>query len=337
MTVGKEVIPMISVIVPAYNVEKYVEKCIDSLLKQTFKDIELIIIDDCSEDKTLEIIKSKYGHLDNVRISRNDVNMSQGMTRNKAIKIARGKYIYFLDSDDILLPHGLEMLYTLSEENNADVMHMTEWYEPEEESFDLREKFSAKHMRDAGFQPHLSRLPMDAMTRIRDIYGTQRYSVMVCQNLYRREFLVEKKLEFPAMIHEDNVFILACYAATDRYYCSPGAFYLYRQRKNSTTGEVSYKKLEREIKALKVGFEYLDKMLYPYVDSETIRRAKLYLFNELWHNILPYYENGEQIPLKTIESVEHTMDEYFGKDSFLVSMLMHKAGSASCRLKKYLI
>lgn len=107
--------PAISVIVPAYNVEKYVEQCIDSLLNQTFKDIEIIIIDDCSTDKTFEIINNKYGKIPNVSIFKNDVNIGQGQTRNKAMKIAKGKYIYFLDSDDVLLSHGLERLYLLAE------------------------------------------------------------------------------------------------------------------------------------------------------------------------------------------------------------------------------
>lgn len=329
--------PAISVIVPAYNVEKYVERCIDSLLNQTFKDIEIIIIDDCSTDKTFEIINNKYGKIPNVSIFKNDVNIGQGQTRNKAMKIAKGKYIYFLDSDDVLLSHGLERLYLLAKKNNADIMHITEWYEPEEEFFDLSKKVPAKIRRDAGFRPEPHRLPMDVNVRIRETYGTQRHSVMVWQNLYRKGFLLENNMEFPAMIHEDNVFAMVCYAATDRFFCSPGAFYLYRQRKNSTIGEVSYGRLESEIKAMILGLKYLDKVLPLYVDSETVRMGKLFLFNELWHNILPYYANGKQIPKKTIETVERVLKDCFGDDSFLVGMLMHRAGAMSCRLRKCLM
>ena len=139
------------------------------------------------------------------------------------------------------------------------------------------------------------------------------------------------------MIHEDNVFAMACYVVTDKFYCSPGAFYLYRQRKNSTIGEVSYDKLEREIKALVVGLKYLDEVLPIYVDSETVRRGKVSLFNELWHNILPYYANGKQVPIKTVVSVERVLKDCFGDDYFLVGMLMHQAGAVSCRLRDYLM
>lgn len=328
------VAPKISVVVPAYNVENYVEQCIDSLLNQTFQDIELIIIDDCSTDKTLEIINNKYGKLDNVSIFKNDVNIGQGQTRNKAMKIARGKYIYFLDSDDVLLSNGLETLYVLAEKNNADIMHINEWYEPEDEFFDLRKKVPVKIKRDAGFRPEPHRLPMDANVRVREIYGKQRHSVMVWLNLYRRDFLLENKLKFPAMIHEDNVFAMACYVVTDKFYSSPGAFYLYRQRKNSTIGEFSYAKLEREINAMVVGLRYLDKMLSAYVDSETVRIGKISFFYELFHNIIPYYTDGKKIPVKTLETVEVTLKDYFGRDYFLVSMLMHHAASAYCRLNK---
>ena len=72
---------------------------------------------------------------------------------------------------------------------------------------------------------------------------------------------------------------MLCYAATNKFYCSPGAFYLYRQRNNSTIGEVSYGELEREMRAMMIGLKYLDKSLPLYVGSDTVRMGKLFLFN----------------------------------------------------------
>ena len=104
-------IPKISVIVPMYNVEKYVGCAIQSLLNQTFTDFEAIFVDDCSTDKTLEIAK---GFNDNrIRIVQNAKNFGMpGLVRNIGIDLAKGKYIYFLDSDDAMLPYCLELLYS---------------------------------------------------------------------------------------------------------------------------------------------------------------------------------------------------------------------------------
>ena len=86
-----------------------------------------------------------------------------------------------------------------------------------------------------------------------------------------------------------------------------------------------------------MGLKYLDEVLPIYVDSETVRRGKVSLFNELWHNILPYYANGKQVPIKTVVSVERVLKDCFGDDYFLVGMLMHQAGAVSCRLRDYLM
>jgi glycosyltransferase involved in cell wall biosynthesis len=99
--------PMISVIMPAYNVEKYVVASIESILNQTFTDFELIIVDDCSTDGTAEIVNNYVGKDERIIFLKNDVNMFATSTRNRAIRIARGKYIAIQDSDDISFPNRL--------------------------------------------------------------------------------------------------------------------------------------------------------------------------------------------------------------------------------------
>ena len=91
----------ISVVVPCYNVEKYVEKCIDSLIAQTYENIEIIVIDDKSTDNTYEILKDLYKKYNKKFILlQNEKNGGLAYTRNVGIKIATGKYIGFIDSDD---------------------------------------------------------------------------------------------------------------------------------------------------------------------------------------------------------------------------------------------
>lgn len=109
--------PLISVVMPAYNAERYISEAIESILKQSFKDFELIIIDDCSTDKTPEIIQ-KYSKQDpRIKTYRNETNMKLAKTLNTGIKHANGKYIARMDADDVSLPNRLEIQKTFMEKH----------------------------------------------------------------------------------------------------------------------------------------------------------------------------------------------------------------------------
>lgn len=109
----------ISIIVPIYNAEKYISKCVDSLINQTKQELEFILINDGSTDKTEEIIK-KYQDK-RIKYFKNK-NQGIGKTRNFGIEKAKGKYIMFLDSDDFLEENACELLYNKAESNNLDIV-----------------------------------------------------------------------------------------------------------------------------------------------------------------------------------------------------------------------
>ena len=113
--------PQVSIIVPVYNVENYIERCLNSLVNQTFKDIEIITINDGSTDKSLELL-NKYAKED-IRISVIDLG-DEGVSycRNLGIEKANGKYIMFVDSDDWIDFNMVEVMYKKAEENNIDLV-----------------------------------------------------------------------------------------------------------------------------------------------------------------------------------------------------------------------
>ena len=90
---------LVSVIMPSYNAQKYIAKSINSVLLQTYKSLELIIVDDCSSDKTVDIVKTYKD--ERIRLFVNETNQGAALTRNRALREAKGKYIAFLDADDI--------------------------------------------------------------------------------------------------------------------------------------------------------------------------------------------------------------------------------------------
>ena len=149
----KQAQPLVSVIMPAYNAEKHIEAAISSVLSQSYGELELLIIDDCSSDKSVEIAKGFERWDPRVRVLRNTQNMGVARTRNRGFDLARGEWIALLDSDDIWHVDKLEKQLELADKSNADIIycsyslideggrHFSDFIVPETTSYDnmLRE------------------------------------------------------------------------------------------------------------------------------------------------------------------------------------------------------
>ncbi len=109
--------PRISVLTPAYNAEKYIGEAIESILNQTHSDFEFIIVDDCSTDRTWDIILEYAGKDPRVVPVKNENNLGIAGNRNKLLGLAKGKYIVWQDADDLSLPYRLEYQYNFMEKN----------------------------------------------------------------------------------------------------------------------------------------------------------------------------------------------------------------------------
>lgn len=107
--------PLVSVLMTSYNREKYISTAIESVLASTYTNFELIVVDDCSTDRTVEIVKSYAERDKRVRLYINERNLGQFGNRNLAAKYANGKFLKYLDSDDYMYPTGLEVLVNMME------------------------------------------------------------------------------------------------------------------------------------------------------------------------------------------------------------------------------
>ena len=106
-----EYTPKVSVILPVYNVERYIRRCIESLQAQTMTELEFIFVDDCSTDGSMVAVEEWATEDDRVRILRNEENLGAGPSRNRGIEIAKGEYLSFIDPDDYISPDFYELLY----------------------------------------------------------------------------------------------------------------------------------------------------------------------------------------------------------------------------------
>src|ERR1700689_462412 len=103
-------LPLVSILMTAFNREKYIAEAIESILQSTYKNFELIIVDDCSKDKTVEIAKSYAQKDSRIKVYVNEKNLGDYPNRNKAASYANGKYLKYVDSDDIIYPHCLDVM-----------------------------------------------------------------------------------------------------------------------------------------------------------------------------------------------------------------------------------
>ncbi|MFH0808035.1 MAG: glycosyltransferase family 2 protein [archaeon] len=117
-------VPAVSIIMPVYNSEKYLEKSIGSVLSQTLKDIEIICVDDCSSDDSFRVLKEFARKDKRIRVFKNKKNIGPGGSRNFGVKKARGEYVCFLDSDDWLERDACEKLYKKGRLDDLDVVYI---------------------------------------------------------------------------------------------------------------------------------------------------------------------------------------------------------------------
>lgn len=224
--------PKISIIVPVYNVEKYLARCIDSLIHQTLSDIEIILVNDASPDNSLSIMK-KYQKQDPNRIIIIDskINRKQGGARNLGLKKARGEYICFVDSDDWVEKKFCERVYNNAIATGSEIIF-----------YDVLETIDGSHGTYCKMNEERNMGIINEEKRKRLILNPGSH----CAKLYKRELLLDNNIYYPENIfYEDN-----CQAHLPMLYvkkCSyiNDALYNYFQdNKSSTTKSMNISKMQ---------------------------------------------------------------------------------------------
>ncbi len=250
----------VSVVMPLYNAEKFLELSVQSVLGQTFKDFELILVDDCSTDGTLAVAES----FEDARITilRNKKNLgTPGATRNVGFDAAKGEYVYFMDDDDVLLERGLEILVEAAEKNSADAVTATRWYESENLDAPNADeiKLDLRGTRN-------SAVSADLQTRVYQEFLRGGMHIAPWLFLYRREFLLAKGIKFPAEVAEDVFFNFDVICATEKIFKVAEPFYIWRAHADSTTQNPA--RLARNLQSILELHEHISEKLSPLGDAE---------------------------------------------------------------------
>lgn len=212
--------PKVSVIVPVYNVEEYLPTCLDSLINQTLREIEIICVNDGSTDKSLSILQS-YAKKDNRIIIINKENSGPGDSRNVALNCVNGEFVLFVDGDDWIDKKTCSVCYEKAKENDVDFI-----------------SFNANIVCGDDVKPYYYYGMKEDKTVIfndveRKIFYERFHS---CHYCFKSSFLNENKIRYPQLfLCEDVPFILRCWLEAKKVYCIADCFYNYVQRQSSIT------------------------------------------------------------------------------------------------------
>lgn len=213
---------MISILIPAYNVEKYLYKCIDSVLTQTYQNFEIIIVNDGSQDSTYEQMQILQMMDSRIKIF-DSVNMGQGYQRNRMLEIAQGDYVLFLDSDDYLEPRTLEVAIKRIVEDQSDLVYFDwKYYSDKNGRFNYLNTeriFGRRTLEGDDCLLLLSISPYFSVNR-----------------LYSREFLLSNNIKYgEGHIYEDNPFIVATAFYAKKISIIHSPLYVVRVNETSST------------------------------------------------------------------------------------------------------
>lgn len=222
-----------TIVIPVYNVEKYLKECLDSAVNQNFSDFEIIAVNDGSTDNSLNILKQYEKKYENFKVI-DQINQGLSGARNTGLKAAKGKYIYFLDSDDYISLETLRTSYEKCEKYNLDILTFDAQCfldiddENKIENMDIvsKENYDRKSV--------LESKVLEGQDFYNYIIKSNAYKQPIWLYVYRTEFLIENKLYFyHGLIHEDELYTIQALINAKNVLYIPKSFFFRRLRFNS--------------------------------------------------------------------------------------------------------
>lgn len=266
--------PLISIIVPTYNVEKYIRTCIESILDQTYRNIEVIIVNDGSTDQSLAVISDLICSHHNIKVI-NQKNQGVSVARNTGIDAATGKYIAFVDADDKIKPDFVSSLYQIADKTGADIVRGS-----------FRD-FNGNIPK--GWVPDFN-VPTNCGTIVLDQFLSSNISFVVWSSIYRLDFINSNHIRFtPGILFEDADFTIRAYMLAKLVATSPEPNYAYRINR---PGSQLTTKTTKNAKKMSLSLEKIISQfisMLKHEESDVLRSIilkSIYSFMRLWTRII---------------------------------------------------
>ena len=266
--------PKVSVVVPVYNTEKYLKRCIDSITNQTLREIEIIIVDDGSKEECAKLCDELLKTDSRIKVVHKK-NGGLGFARNSGIEAATGEYIGFVDSDDYIEPMMYETLYSTAEKIDADLalsgicfvggnMFLESGACTKKTYFDEITVFEKKDMK---------KLLLGVVGALPNEPDDSRYGVSVCKNIFKTSVICENKIKFLSerkILSEDTLFMVDYIKCAKRAVGAPGAYYCYCRNEESLSKSYNSQRFEKSM----IFLDELEKRISDVVEKE---EYKIYL------------------------------------------------------------
>ena len=265
-------LPLVSIIIPVYKVEKYLKECVESAKNQTYDSIEIILVDDGSPDRCGRMCDD-YTEKDARIVTIHQQNGGLSKARNTGLKHARGEYVYFLDSDDYIDTRTIESLVETAEEESADFVFFDgktffDSYETNSfvSDYERKQKYPARRGRE----------------QLKLLFDNDEYRTAVPLSFYNRKYLLQNNLFFKeGILHEDELFMLLVFDADGiAAHCHKELYY----RRMHTDSIMTTENQEKKYDSLRIIYDelwdkyFLESVKYDALNAFMIRTAKMVIY-----------------------------------------------------------
>ena len=320
-------LPAVSVIIPMYNAEKYLNECIDSILEQTFKDFELIIVDDCSTDSSCEIVESYMQKFNGrLKLYHTEKNTGSGViARNIGLSHASGEYVYNMDNDDIITKTALEEMYNLSKKYDADVVYCERYYMSSGDDLIKNRYIATRKVQNPPYINEPTLISEDLFERVQEILDVKIWYAPWLK-LVRRDLLEMHKIIFPVLkIGDDDIWTYALIFFAKRWLRVPNMIYIRRMRENSISEvqRTPQDTIHFWLNPILLGLKELDNIISQidfFKENHQQRYAVLEQF--FYGKLCNAFKNAKYLTKAEVyNSVKNEFGKNFGEYDVLVSAL----------------
>ena len=265
----------VSFVVPVYNAEEFLPRCIECILNQTLSDIEIICINDCSTDNSLSIL-NQYEEKDNrIKVLSNPQNQGQSVARNRGIKEAIGEYIMFVDSDDYIHPQSAEIMYTIATTHNAPVVATT------------KANYLSKHPNKGNALYNINNIKLKAHSNpLRSLLKNNFLNSVVWNKIYQTKLIKDKPF-IEGIYFEDWPWTTCLFSELDNFITIDIPLYSYNNLNTSTMrSPFTIKKVKDYATGIEFVHSYFSKddkkHLWPLVRKHRISQSIKMMINKTY-------------------------------------------------------
>lgn len=252
--------PFFSIIIPVYNVDKYLEDCLNSILEQNYTNYEIICIDDASTDNSINILKKYSEKYQCIQVMYNEFNKGLSYSRNRGIDVAKGQYIWFVDSDDMISNNALSILYNILKKYSVDILYIGYKKIVDNKEYSI----TSNELK--------TNTVMSGLEMFVQFHKVSNWKIMACGQLIKRGFINKNRLKFyDGIYHEDVLFSFESIIKAKKVMNIKEELYLYRIRGGSITSCYTTERLDSMVIVFCEIFKLWNKINCSEEENEAIK------------------------------------------------------------------